>query len=131
MSYNVKNYTEQGGEKTVIGGELVIDGKITVTDGGEVAGITGVAGAATANALGGIKAAASAAGDTVEVKIDAASSKLYVPTYPVLPEEAIVEVAGIVKQATNVAEAAGEAPTAAEFKALLDALIAAGIMAAE
>ena len=38
--------------------------------------------------------------------------------------------AGIVKQAENVAEAAGSAPTAAEFKALLDALIAAGIMAA-
>lgn len=131
MSYNVKNYTEQGGEKTVIGGEIVIDGKITVADGGEVAGITGVAGAATATALGGIKAAASAAGDTVEVKIDATSSKLYVPTYPVLPEEATAEAAGIVKQATNVAEAEGEAPTAAEFKALLDALIAAGIMAAE
>lgn len=131
MSYNVKNYTEQGGEKTVIGGEIVIDGKITVADGGEVAGITGVAGAATATALGGIKAAASAAGDTVEVKIDATSSKLYVPTYPVLPEEATAEAAGIVKQATNVAEAAGGAPTAAEFKALLDALIAAGIMAAE
>lgn len=130
MSYNVKNYTEQGGEKTVIGGEIVIDGKITVADGGEVAGITGVAGAATASALGGIKAAASAAGDTVEVKIDATSSKLYVPTYPVLPEEATAEVAGIVKQATNVAEAA-EAPTAAEFNALLDALIVAGIMAAE
>lgn len=25
MSYNAKNYTEQGGEKTVIGGELVIE----------------------------------------------------------------------------------------------------------
>jgi len=25
MSYNTKNYTEQGGEKTVIGGELVIE----------------------------------------------------------------------------------------------------------
>ena len=24
MSYNTKNYTEQGGEKTVIGGELVM-----------------------------------------------------------------------------------------------------------
>lgn len=39
------------------------------------------------------------------------------------------ETAGTVKMASNVAEAAGEAPTAAEFKALLDALIAAGIMA--
>lgn len=37
---------------------------------------------------------------------------------------------GGVKMAANVAEAEGEAPTAAEYKALLDALIAAGIMAA-
>lgn len=131
MSYNVKNYTEQGGEKTVIGGEIVIEGKITVADGGAVEGIAGVAGAATASALGGIKAEASGVGDTVEVKINAASSKLYVPTYPVLPEEATVEVAGIVKQATNVAEVAEGAPTADDFNALLDALITAGIMVAE
>lgn len=125
MSYNVKNYTEQGGEKTVIGGILEIKEGATVT------GITATAAPASAAALGGIKAEASTAGDTVEVKIDATTSKLYVPTYPVLPEEATAEAAGIVKQATNVAEAAGAAPTAAEFKALLDALIAAGIMAAE
>lgn len=36
---------------------------------------------------------------------------------------------GGVKMAANVAEAAGSEPTAAEFKALLDALIEAGIMA--
>ena len=124
MSYNVKNYTEQGGEKTVIGGILEIKEGATVT------GITATAAPASAAALGGIKAEARTAGDTVEVKIDAASSKLYVPTYPVLPEEATVEVAGIVKQATNVA-AVVEAPTADDFNALLDALIAAGIMAAE
>jgi hypothetical protein len=124
MSYNVKNYTEQGGEKTVIGGILEIKEGATVT------GITATAAPASAAALGGIKAEARAAGDTVEVKIDAASSKLYVPTYPVLPEEATVEVAGIVKQATNVAEVE-EAPTADDFNALLDALIAAGIMAEE
>lgn len=31
MRYNTKNYTEQGGEKTVIGGELAVtaEGKIT------------------------------------------------------------------------------------------------------
>ena len=31
MGYNTKNYTEQGGEKTVIGGELSVtaEGKIT------------------------------------------------------------------------------------------------------
>jgi len=125
MSYNVKNYTEQGGEKTVIGGILEIKEGATVT------GITATAAPASAAALGGIKAAASSAGDTVEVKIDATSSKLYVPTYPVLPEEATTEVAGIVKQATNVAEVAEGAPTADDFNALLDALITAGIMAAE
>ena len=36
--------------------------------------------------------------------------------------------AGAVKMAAKVNEAAGSAPTAAEFKALLDALKAAGIM---
>ena len=111
MSYNTKNYTEQGGDKTVIGGTLEIK------DGATVTGITGVAATASAVALGGIKAATKGAGDTVEVKIDATSSKLYVPTYP---------------KAAPVAEAAEEAAvTAAEFKALLDALVAAGLMAAE
>lgn len=37
--------------------------------------------------------------------------------------------AGAVKMAAKVNEAAGSAPTAAEFKALLDALKNAGIMA--
>jgi len=68
MSYNVANYTEQGGAKTVIGGTL-----------------------------------------------EAASLKLNGVT---------------ITQAANVPTAAGAAPTAAEFKALLDALIAAGLMAA-
>jgi hypothetical protein len=36
--------------------------------------------------------------------------------------------AGAVKMAAKVSEAAGAAPTAEEFKALLDALKAAGIM---
>lgn len=64
MSYNTKNYTEQGGEKTVIGGSLIYKG--------------------------------------VEIK-----------------------------RMTKVPEAAGANPTAAEFKALLDALKAAGLMATE
>lgn len=49
---------------------------------------------------------------------------------PASPVPTATETApGTVKMAANVAEAAGEAPTAAEFKALLDALIDAGIMA--
>ena len=42
---------------------------------------------------------------------------------------ATASAVGGVKVAANVAKAAGAAPTAAEFKALLDALIAAGVMA--
>ena len=37
--------------------------------------------------------------------------------------------AGLMKQGAAVADAAGAAPTAAEFKALLDSLRAAGIIA--
>jgi len=42
---------------------------------------------------------------------------------------ATTEAAGIVKMAANVAKAASTAPTKAEFDALIDALVAAGIMA--
>ena len=127
MSYNTLNYTEQGGTKTVIGGEIVVEGTLTVADGGQVAGITGATAAATASTIGGIKAATKGESDTVEVKIDTASSKLYVPTYPTT---ATTSTAGLVKQAANVPEVDGEAITADDFNALLDALITAGIMAA-
>ena len=46
-----------------------------------------------------------------------------------IPVTATTAKAGIVKQAATVAEAAGENVTAAEFKALLDSLKTAGIMA--
>ena len=39
MGVNVKNYTEQGGEKTVIGGEIIIKGKLVVDEGGSVEGL--------------------------------------------------------------------------------------------
>lgn len=67
---NVKNYTEQGGEKTHIGGELIVE-------------------------AGG--------------KLKLGETEL--------------------KQGVAVADAAGDAPTAAEFKALLDSLRAAGVIA--
>lgn len=124
MGFSPKNYIKGNGDITVIGGTL------EVLEGATVTGLTETTAAASATALGGIKAATKAAGDTVEVKIDGTSKKLYVPTYPVLPVAATAETVGIVKQAANVAEAAGESPTAAEFKALLDALILAGVMAA-
>ena len=121
MSYNAKNYTEQGAEKTVIGGTLEI------LDSAEVIGLTDLATSASASTLGGIKAATKGAGDTVEVKIDTTSNKLYVPAYPTT---ATAATAGLVKQAATVAAAAGDTPTKAEFNALITALIAAGIIAA-
>ncbi len=54
MAYNTKNYTEQGGEKTVIGGTLEF------TDDAKVVNLPGGSGyvlpAATKEALGGILA---------------------------------------------------------------------------
>lgn len=46
-----------------------------------------------------------------------------------LPGTATTQTAGTVKQAAAVPEAAGEQVTQSEFKALLDSLKAAGIMA--
>lgn len=80
MSYNTKNYMEQGGEKWVIGGTLEIKEEATVT------GLTAITiEAATSEALGGVKAEEKTEGDTVSVKIDE-DGKLYVPTYPTIPE---------------------------------------------
>ena len=47
----------------------------------------------------------------------------------VIPTAATTAVTGLVKQASHVADPAGEAPTKAEFIALRDALVAAGQMA--
>lgn len=119
MSYNVKNYTEQGGDKTVIGGTLEIR---------EGASVTGLPSdntltAATSAALGGVKAAEKSDGDTVEAKIGS-DNKLYVPAYPVIPEAAV---------AAN--QAASESATVSalkdDFNALLTKLKTAGLMAAD
>ena len=63
MSYNAKNYKKQGGD------EWVINGALTFGEGAVVEGLDGatVTKAATAAALGGIKAATKGAGDTVEI----------------------------------------------------------------
>lgn len=118
MSYNTKNYTEQGGEKTVIGGTLEIKAGATVT---------GLAAnpllAATEIDLGGVKAVAKEETDTVLVKISA-DDNLYVPAYPVVPEIPVAEY-----MADSVAE---DLPTMlADFNSLLAKLRAAELMAAE
>lgn len=48
MAFNAKNYTEPGGARTVIGGELVIEAgaKLTALPGSSVEGLGGSGGAA-------------------------------------------------------------------------------------
>ncbi|MBY0758528.1 head fiber protein [Sellimonas caecigallum] len=59
--------------------------------------------------------------NNLEIGVEAANNGI--------PETATTTKPGIVKQSAVVPEAAGEQVTKAEFKALLDALKAAGIMA--
>ncbi|MGI6462235.1 MAG: head fiber protein [Candidatus Scatomorpha sp.] len=124
MSYNTKNYTEQGGEKTVIGGTLEIK---------EGASVTGLSAdpllVATEETLGGVKAAAASEDDTVEVKIGE-DGKLYAPAYPT---DATESVSGLVKMAANQADSIAEdtATLVTDFNALLGKLKAAGLMAAD
>ena len=116
--YNVKNYTEQGGDVTHIGGKLVIE------KGAKVEGFDGAGGSytlptASAETLGGVKAKAKSE-ETVEVAVDG-DGKLYVPAYPKIPQ--------IAHQADSEASEVSELVTA--FNALLKALTDAGMMAAE
>lgn len=156
MAYTPKNYLDDGGDKTVIGGEIEFTAASTVNfvTGATVTGLT-EATTPAGSALGGVKAAAAGAGDTVECKIKAADSKLYVPAYPVLVA-AGTNLGGVKAAAkgegdtveckidaeseklyvptypisANVPVAAGSTPTKAEFDALIGALITAGLMAA-
>jgi hypothetical protein len=112
MSYNTKNYTEQGGEKTVIGGTL------EVREGALVTGLTSTAiTAATENVLGGVKAVPKAETDTVPVKIGA-DSILYVPAPPIAANQVT----------STAADVAG---LLADLNSLLIKLKTAGIMAAD
>jgi len=161
MGYNTKNYTEQGGEKTVIGGTLEIK---------EGASVTGLSAdpllVATEETLGGVKAAAAGESDTVEVKIGE-DGKLYVQALavatsetlggviaeeatvgdtvevkigedgklyvPTYPADATESVSGLVKSAANQADSIAEdtAALVTDFNALLAKLKAAGLMVAD
>jgi len=115
MSYNAKNYTEQGGEKTVIGGTLEI------LEGASVTGLSSASvSIATETTLGGIKAATKTETDIVPAKIGA-DGILYVPTYPTVPEIPVAE-----NQAASVASDITGLLT--DFNALLAKLKAAGLM---
>ena len=118
MSYNGKNYAEQGGDKWVIGGTLEIKEGATVT--GLPEGEAYSLPVASASVLGGVKAAAKGSGDTVPVKVDSAGN-LYVPTYPSVPT--------IPKAANQTDSVATEvAALVTDFNGLLAKLKAAGLI---
>ena len=117
--YNVKNYTEQGGEKTVIGGTIEVPGAASFSGtadftGAEVSGLNQVPASGTT-------------GQFLKKTSEGA-------VFDDLPDAA-ASVKGVVKQAANVAAVtpAGDAPTALEtaVNGILEALKAAGIMAAD
>ena len=101
-TYNTKNYTEQGGDVTHIGGKLIIE------QGAEVEGMSGVA---------------YTAGDNISIEGNEISATD--TTY----EAATASTLGLVKQAAAVADATDNAVTT--VNALLASLRAAGILAAE
>ncbi len=121
MSYNTKNYTEQGGEKTVIGGEIEILGTLTIDNGATVAGVVTAAVVNNLTTTTTGKALDAAQGKALKTLVDAKYTAA----------NASISTVGLVKMAAAVPEADGATVTAAEFKALLDALKAAGIMATE
>jgi hypothetical protein len=131
MRYTTQNYFDEGGNRLVIGGEIVINGKISVADDADVDELVTYTATATETKTGGIKAAAAGEEDTVEVKIGT-DGKAYVPAYPdyTLPA-ATAEAIGGVKMAANQAESTGADNLLNDFNALLAKLKAAGIMVAD
>lgn len=112
MSYNAKNYTEQGGDVTHFGGTVVFEEGATVT-GLSANPLT----AATADTLGGIKV----------------GSNLQIASGVLTAKDATADAKGVVKMAAN--QAASTATTVANVKedlnTLLAALKTAGIMVAD
>lgn len=124
-THTTRNFHAHGGNEWVVGG------KLTILEGATVTGIAATAAAASAEALGGIMAAAKGEQDTVEVKIGT-DSKLYVPVYPAaytLPA-ATADVLGGVKLAASQTDsvAATIADLKSDFNALLGKLRVAGLM---
>lgn len=113
--YNALNYMEQGGEKLVIGGTLEIKEGATVTGLG-----ADPLQPATADTLGGVKVGTGLSIDDGVLSADEIDT-------------ATTEAAGLVLQAANVAasEAEDVAGCVTSINAILTALKAAGIMAAD
>lgn len=106
---NVKNYTEQGGERTVIGGELEIAAGATLAI-AEGATVGGVVSAPVVDALNSTSTTSALSANQGKVLNDALTAK----TAANQADSTATEVAGLVT----------------DFNALLAKLIAAGLMAA-
>ena len=123
--YNVKNYTEQGGEVTHIGGKLVFDEGATV-EGFPGGGGSGGGGSsyelpvASETQLGGVKV-----GDGLSINDGVLSADPY--TLP----EATVETRGTVKSAESQDEinTTDLSVLVRAFNSLIDKLKSAGLMA--
>lgn len=123
--YNVKNYTEQGGEVTHIGGKLVFDEGATV-EGFPGGGGSGGGGSsyelpvASETQLGGVKV-----GDGLSINDGVLSADPY--TLP----EATVETRGAVKSAESQDEinTTDLSVLVRAFNSLIDKLKSAGLMA--
>lgn len=113
---NVSNYTEQGGERTVIGGSLdVVSGaEVDIESGGalKIAGVAVSAGAAELNILDGVTATAAELN-----KLDGAGAVV-----PSGTEESLI---------SDIATDANGTAIATAVNALIDALQAFGIVATE
>lgn len=105
---NVKNYTEQGGEKTIIGGELEIaaGGKMTIAEG---ASVEGVITAPVVDALNSTSATSALSAKQGKTLNDALAAK----TAASQADSTAADVVGLVT----------------DFNALLAKLKAAGLMA--
>ena len=145
MSYTTKNYTEQGGENTVIGGKLTVGegGEIDIKSGAEVSGFP--YSAATADKLGAVKVGNGlnvTSGGEMSVKVAAADTLggVKVGTGLSATGEGVLSVKaaaadeiGGVKIAANQAAstAADVAGVVADLNSLIGKLKTAGIMAAD
>lgn len=115
MSYNTKNYTEQGGARTVIGGEIEIlpGAKIKACEGAEVQGFGGggyTLPPATSETLGGIKV-----GSGLSIEEDGTLSADGITKAENQADSTATDVEGLVT----------------DFNALLAKLKAAGLMEAD
>lgn len=140
MSYNTPNYTEQGGAKTVIGGELEVTGTLTLAEGATLAGVldasaatvidtlvsTSATDALSANQGKALKALVDAKVPIAAIVNDVATGGIAVP---LSAEQG--KVLGARVAANQAASVEATTPTVTEFNALLTKLKAAGLMVAD